>query len=134
MSKTWTKRAAFAHFGAVGKNDRWSWSARSPDGSVVVLTLWRDEFNYSTDPPTYSSFGRKWASRENRPGNNERRDNLVWARDHCGGVFRAVIAVATDVTADPRKIASCAPSPLRFRLLELDEVSGEFLAEVVARE
>ena len=29
---------AFAHFGAVPRNRRWSWSARSPDGHTVV---WR---------------------------------------------------------------------------------------------
>jgi hypothetical protein len=131
MAKRWSKKAAFAHFGAQGRNERWSWSARSADGAVVVLTLWRDEFDYSTSPATYSSFGREAERRANKAGNNERRENLIWARDHCGGIFRGVIAVAVDVAADPRKILRCAPSDLNFRLLELDEGSGEFRAEVV---
>jgi hypothetical protein len=45
MSKEWTKTDAFAYFGAHGANPRWSWSARSPDGANVVLTLWQHEFS-----------------------------------------------------------------------------------------
>lgn len=132
MPKEWTLASAFAHFGTSGRNPRWSWSARSADGAMVVLTLWRDEFDYSTSPVSYSSFGHKVDRWLTRPGNRERLENLIWARDKCDGKFRVVVTVAEDVTADPRKIASCAPQDrMIMRLTELNENTGEFRAELV---
>jgi hypothetical protein len=46
---------AFAHFGAAGKNQRWSWSARSADGRTVVLTVWKDGLNYTRKPIVYDT-------------------------------------------------------------------------------
>lgn len=131
MPKTWTLSAAFAHFGAKGRNPRWSWSARSEDGRTVVMTFWKDEFDYSTKPISYSSFGPNTAVWTNRPGNKERVENLIWARDHCDGLLRVVITVAEDVKANPRRIASCTPQDkLIMRLVELNEETGEFRAEL----
>jgi hypothetical protein len=42
MTEFWKAKDAFAHFGAVMKNPRWSWSARSPDGSIVAVSVRRD--------------------------------------------------------------------------------------------
>ena len=53
------KVAAFAHFGAKGKNVRWSWSAKSADGKTVVMTLWKDLIDYSSSPIAYDTYGRK---------------------------------------------------------------------------
>src|SRR6185295_15708127 len=96
---------AYAYFGATLKNERWSWSAIAPDGQVV-LTLWKDEFNYKTRPWSYSVFGSpkltKWKS---RPGNRDRIEHLKYARDHSNGMFRVVIATAKRTTADVRQIA-----------------------------
>lgn len=127
----WTLASAFAYFGASGANSRWSWSARSPDNNLVVLTLWRDDFDYSTHPVSYSSFGNKTELWSGRPGNRERLENLIWVRDHCDGLFRVAITVAKDTNAQPREIATCAPQPrMVMRLLELDEQIGEFRAEL----
>lgn len=132
MAKSWSKEAAFASFGAACKNSRWSWSGRSADGKTVVLTLWRDEFDYGSSPVSYDCFGRATAAWSDRPGNRERLENLVWARDHCDGMFRIVVAVAEDVNANPRRIASCAPQPnMIMRVVKLDEKTGEFRAELV---
>src|ERR1019366_2706519 len=49
MPKKWGLAEAFAHFGATGRNQRWSWSARSADGKTVVITLWRDGRNYTVE-------------------------------------------------------------------------------------
>ena len=124
--------AAFAHYGVKPKNPRWSWSARSEDGKIVVMTLWKDHFNFKTSPISYDDFGdehlQKWVK---RPGNIERIENLKWARDNCGGVFRVVVAVAKDVNADPRAIAESYPQDrLSMRLTELNEETGEFRAVV----
>ena len=124
--------AAYASFGATLTNERWSWSARSSDGQVV-LTLWKDEFNYKTVPASYDVRGHPRLSEwTNRPGNRERIENLKWARDHTGGKFRVVIATAVDEGASPRKIANAFAQPkMVMRLVELNEATGEFLAELV---
>ena len=119
----------FESYGVKPRNPRWSWSARSSDGSLVVLTLWLDEF---------SDAGRVYvASKEERgdgwlkrPGNKERLENLRWARDHCDGRFSVVITKAKDTLASPRAIAECYPQPrLRMRIVELNDETGEFRAE-----
>jgi hypothetical protein len=120
----------FAHFGAATKNSRWSWSARSRDGKVVVMTLWQDLLNYRVNPIAYDTFGRadlpEWTD---TPGNRERLENLKWARDHCDGLFRVVIAVAKDTKASPRTIARCFPQDrMVMKLIDLNEQTGEFRA------
>lgn len=71
-----------------------------PDGATVVLTLWKDLLDYTSNPIAYDTFGRtdlpEWID---RPGNRERAENLIWARDHTDGIFRVVIVVAEDVNA-----------------------------------
>jgi hypothetical protein len=124
---------AFAHFGAAGKNQRWSWSARSADGSTVVLTAWKDRLDYTGKPIVYDTFKRpnlnEW---KGLSGNRERLDNLIYARDHCEGRFRVVIVVAEDVNASPRKIARCYPQDkLLMKITKMDEQTGEFRAESV---
>ncbi len=124
---------AFAHFGAVGKNQRWSWSARTRDGKTVVMTLWKDHLNYSNKPVVYDTFNQQSLTRwTDLPGNRERIENLKWARDHCDGLFRVVIAVAKDVTAVPREIADCFPQDrILMRITDLNEDTGEFRAVMV---
>jgi hypothetical protein len=127
-----TLATCFAHFGAAGKNQRWSWSARSADGKTVVMTLWDDILNYTVKPATYDTFGRtdlpEWT---NKPGNQERIENLKWSRDRCGGLFRVVITVAKDIHAIPRSIARCYPHErMIMHLIELNETTGEFRAVV----
>jgi hypothetical protein len=43
MMELQSVKDAFGFFGAVPVNRQWSWSARSPDGSTVVLTWWKDQ-------------------------------------------------------------------------------------------
>jgi hypothetical protein len=124
---------AFAHFGAAGKNQRWSWSARSADGRTVVLAIWKESLDYTRKPIVCDTFGRPdlnlW---RDRPGNRERLGNLIHARDNCGGRFRVVIVVAEDVNARPRKIARCiAKDKLIMQITEINEQTGEFRAQSV---
>jgi hypothetical protein len=42
MTEFWKAKDALAYFGAVMKNPRWSWSARSPDGSIVAVNVRRN--------------------------------------------------------------------------------------------
>ena len=130
MPKKWKLAEAFAHFGASGKSQRWSWSARSSDGKIVVITLWNDGLNYGAKPIVYDTFNRPdlhvWVD---RLGNRERIENLIWARDHCDGLFRVVITVAEDVKAKTRKIDDCYPKDdWLMQITNLDENTGEFRA------
>jgi hypothetical protein len=126
---------AFAHFGTAGKSQRGSSSARTPDGRAVVMTLWKDILDYTTKPISYNTYGRtdlpEWTD---KPGNLERIDNLLWARDQCDGMFRVVIAVAENIRASPRKIADCYPqNRMVMKLLDVDEQTGEFRAVNVGK-
>ena len=126
------KVQAFAHFGVILKNDQWSWSGRTSDGTVVVLTIWEDQINNKTKPRSYSLFGdpnlSDWID---RLGNRERIENLKWARDHCDGKFSVIIAKAKDTTARTREIAEAYHTKMTMRLTDLNEETGEFSAEVV---
>ncbi len=103
---------------------------RSLDGKIVVITLWRDGLNYEAKPIVYDTFSRPdlhvWVY---RLGNRERIENLIWARDHCNGLFRVVITVAEDVKAKTRKIDDCYPKDdWLMQITNLDENTGEFRA------
>jgi hypothetical protein len=64
-----------------------------------------------------------------RPGNRERIENLIWARDHCNGLFRVVITVAKDPDAEPREIDECYPKDdWLMQITELDESTAQFRA------
>ena len=124
------KVKAFQHFGVTLKNEQWSWSGRNDKGDVVV-TVWIDEMNYKTKPPTCSTFNlptlNEW---KNRPGNKERTENLMWARDQNAGKFFVVMVKAKDTAAQPREIDEAYPTKLIMHLTELNEETGEFRAEV----
>ncbi len=130
MTKKSGLAACFKRYGAQGRNPRWSWSARSEDGKTVVLTLWKDGISVSNGVPSYDSFAPEGrAAWIDTPGNRERLENLKWARDNCGGLFRVVITIAKDVHAEPRSISECYPQPnLVMRITAMNEETGEFRA------
>jgi hypothetical protein len=125
--------AAFRAFGAKGNNQRWSWSARTPDGRVV-MTFWQDQFP-PRKPLSYSNVGsRLLAKWQPQLGNQERIDNLIHARDHWGGRMGVVIIRAKDTNADSRQIAEAfARKDLLMQLTELKEETGEFSAVNVGK-
>jgi hypothetical protein len=127
-----SKTKAFAYFKAKPKNPQWSWSAISDTGEVVI-TLWRDEINYKTKPVSCDFFGHpKLADWIDRQGNRERIENLKYARDHRDGLFRVVIMAAIDPTAEIRQIKETFPQrKMVWRLVALDEETGEFRAEMI---
>jgi hypothetical protein len=135
MAARWTRTDAFAHFGAQGKNPRWSWSARSADGKTVVLTMWQDEFRAVDGVVTYATRSREDIDWGGRLGNLERIENLKWARANCGSLVRAVIAIAKDTTARVRSIERCFPHPkLVMKITDLNEDTGEFRAVSVVEQ
>jgi hypothetical protein len=135
MAENWTLTKAFAFFyGVRARNPLWGWSARSPDGRTVVITLWEDEITRDGNTVIADMFGHErlhlWTD---KLGNRDRIKNLVWARDRCDGLFRVVMTVAKDTKARPRAIAKCYPhKTLVMKLIKLNENTGEFRAESVS--
>lgn len=130
-----TAKKAYAHFGAVKKDSRRSWSAVCSDGKTVVLALWEDCFSNTepdvygttpTNPATPRSFWeRKW-------GNKERVRHLKLARDKSEGRFRVIIAVPKNPHEQAREVSFHYPhETMVMKLCTLDEVTGEFIAERV---
>jgi hypothetical protein len=127
----WTRSECFEYFDVTPRNPRWSWSARSADGSTVALVFWEDELREENGKYTYElPVGRTSEQWMRRAGSRERLENLKWAQDYCGGLVRVVMATAEDPTADPRKIAHCSPEPsLVMQITYLDVGSGAFRVE-----
>lgn len=135
MPRRWNKTEAFAHFGVSLTNTRWSWSGVSDDESTVALVLWQDGVKRHDGRYEYHDQEDLDAAWRKRAGHAERLRHLIHARDNLDGRFRAVIAKAADVDADPRDIASCHPQKgVWWRLSELDEETGAFSAHVLTRD
>jgi hypothetical protein len=134
MAKVWTKTEAFAHFGATMTNVQWSWSARTPDGKTVVLSLWGDRFSWKKRPIEYHEREDdpppEWIA---RLGNRERLENLIWAQEHCGRVFRVIMARAKDKNAEPREIEECFPRADLVMRITYIKPTGQFGAMVIDR-
>ena len=114
-------------------NRQWSWSARSPDGRTVVVTWWKDQETRRNGKMVYDTRNmQNLAEWQWRNGNRDRIRNLVHARDHCDGLFRIVWVKTNDPDQRVRKTIERYPDEtLEMRLIELDEQTGEFLAEEV---
>ncbi|MER8743126.1 hypothetical protein NKH54_08570 [Mesorhizobium sp. M1004] len=123
-------RESFACYGAVPINPVWSWSARTSDKSAVVVTLWQDRLFRQGGQLFYDDVAIDTKDWSPRLGNKERLENLRWARDNCDGRFRAIIRIARDVNAQPRKgrRESYVQPNLWMTLTYLDETTGEFRA------
>lgn len=134
MPKAWTHKECFEKYGTVPRNPRWSWSGRSPDGRVVSVTFWQDQFEakgsiYRSSTQTKDN---KWVG---SPGHNELLENLAWARDNCDGEIRIIVAIAKDTKASPRSIKECFPAEgLKMRISYLNYITGDFVAERIDTE
>lgn len=130
MPKMTTLTAAFGHFGATLRNPRWSWSAVSDDGKSVVVTIWDDEVG---PDGSVDFFGHPRRDRwQHQIGNRFRKEDLIYAREKCGGLFRVVRIEAVDPTAKPRAIKNRRADPdAIMKLIKLDERTGEFSARLV---
>jgi hypothetical protein len=125
--RIWSHTAAFRTFGTEPRNVRWSWSSRNEDRKIVVVTLWTDRFTRKKGKLTYERTGPDPAIA--RHGAVEWNENLAWARDHCNGRVRVIVATAKEVTARPRSIAECYPCLLTMKVASFDYETGAFRLE-----
>lgn len=129
MPKQYNKTEAFAYFGAVMDNVRWSWSGISEDGNTVVIVLWQDGVKFENGIPVYRDEDDLDAEWRQRTGSIYRSRHLRHAMEHCGGKFRAVIAKVRDVNADPREIESCFPQKnVIWTITSFDDKTDAFTA------
>jgi len=130
MPRTKTLTEAFAFFGTVPRNSRWAWSAVSPDGRTVAVTLWDDERASDGSVDFFDAEKReRW---RHQTGNRDRIRNLRHAIEHCDGKFRVVRVVAKDRNAFPRQIKDRIADPHTvMQITRFDEETGEFAARPV---
>lgn len=132
MRKEWTKTTAFGFFDVKLENVQWSWSGVSEGGDTVAIVLWQDGVKGRDGNLVYHDDEDLEAEWRERTGNKRRIIHLAHAVSRLEGRFRAVIAKAEDITADPRKIARCFPQEGVFWQIDsLDETTGAFTAHVI---
>jgi hypothetical protein len=129
MAKKLTRVAAFRSYNTELPNP-YRWSARSPDGKTVAVSLWKDEFEGPAGRMVYNrSSMEDWYD-----GSGKRRffEDLAWAVTHCDGIVRVIVAVR-DTSAFPHvRTAECYPCKnLLMRVTHLDPVAGTFRLEQV---
>jgi hypothetical protein len=134
MVQVQTLAGCFTHFGAICASSRFSKSAITQDGQIVVVAMWEDEVQRDGDRIIYQPRYRPKLRGKSRRAESELLANLKWARDHCDGLVRVVILTAEDIKAEPRKIMYCyADDSLVMRITEVDCRTRTFRAESVNR-
>lgn len=132
MGKAWNKTTAFGHFGIVLENVQWSWSGISEDGGTVAVVLWQDGVKGRDGALIYRDDEDLEALWRQRTGNKRRIIHLQHALDALDCKFRAVIAKAVDINADPRQIEKCFPQEMAYWKLDtFDPVTGAFTAHIL---
>ncbi len=128
--KKYTHTEAFEFYGTSPRNVQWSWSALNEETKTVVVTLWQNEFSRKDGVTVYERSERgKWAK---GPGYRDFLAHLVWAKLHCNGVVRLIIAIPNS-SGTGKKIKECFPKEaLRMRVVSVEETSGAFALEQVA--
>jgi hypothetical protein len=124
-------RESYAEYG-LRLTRRSSWSARSVERKIVVLTMWQDEIRTQDGLTTYAP-SRPPSEWRHKPGNKERIENIRWALTHCNGVVRVVIAIARNPGAKVRRVLRAYPQrSLVMKITEFDEDCGYFQAIQIA--
>jgi hypothetical protein len=129
MSKKWTHTAAFQFYGTEPRNPMWSWSARSEDRKMVVVTLWKDELVGRADQMVCARSDRgDW---HDGPGYRFFMEDLAWAKDNCDGLVRVIIATPR-IEDRQRRIDECYPQEkLIMRVTAANPATGAFTLEQV---
>jgi hypothetical protein len=131
MTNKWTRTASFRFYNTEPRNPNWSWSAVSPDGKTVVVTLWIDGFKGPAGSMVYARRGLgDW---HNGNGNRFFFEDLAWAVANCGGIVRVIVAVRDKRQTGRGKTVECYPrKELIMRVVHLDPKAGAFRLKQVA--
>ncbi|SVE44537.1 uncharacterized protein METZ01_LOCUS497391, partial [marine metagenome] len=122
------KKDAFAAFGVVQQNERWSWSGISNDGGTVVLTLWQDQFRFRKDEKVHywSTFGQANEVWVDDVGNRRRIEHIQFCIDNCDGKFRGISVYPKKALLPERVIERAVPlTKLLWTIDKFDASTGE---------
>jgi hypothetical protein len=130
MAAEGTRTAAFASYGIVLRNVLWSLSGISEDPPTVAVSLWDSEFSEVDGKRVYDR--PAWADWYKGPGKTHLFKDLDWAREHCDGKVKIVLATRKDADRDPvQATQSRADHDLIMRVTHMDPEIGAFRLEEV---
>jgi hypothetical protein len=129
MGSERTHTAAFKSFGVSPTNTGWSWSGRNEQTNTVVHTLWEESFREKGNTLIYErTHSQKDSRGRQRPAYNELTQNMNYALQHCGGVFKVIVARDTR-----RAFREWWPAPqLRMKIRTFNASTGLLIADAVA--
>ena len=124
------KKDAFAKFGVIQLNERWSWSGVSDDQKTLALTLWTDQYHFDKETKihhwsTFNCDNERWIHDH---GNAHRIRDIQFALEHLEGRFRG-IAVKPDLSLLPERVIQAgSATPLlnhEWEITDFDPATGE---------
>lgn len=125
-----TRTAAFASYGITLRNPNWSLSGRSKDEQTVAVSIWVNELSGDADKRVYDR--PSWGDWYVGPGRKYLFEDLAWARDHCDGIVKIVLATPREGDRDRVEAAeSHADHDLIMRVTHMDADIGAFRFEEV---
>lgn len=131
------KRNGFAFFNAIQRNERWGWSAITPNMDKVVINIWQDEMMGGWGSSSYFDTQELDSDPSTWPkcGHNDRVKKLKHASDLLDGILYILIAVNGGRSSSSRRINYCYPwlnkdnRAYRMKITHLDEKTGHFRVE-----
>jgi hypothetical protein len=130
MAAEGTRTAAFASYGIDLVNVNWSLSGRSEDGKTVAVSIWESELIGPAGKRVYDR--PNWGTWYSGPGRRYLFEDFAWARDHCEGIVRIVLATRRESAQDRVEAAeSNADHDLIMRVTHMDPETGAFRLEEV---
>jgi len=130
------KKQGFADFGAVQRNERWSWSAITPKKDKVIITLWKHELmgpnkDYYDTRELSGILPNDW---KDHLGNKERIELLRYAQKNLESILYVLLCKAKDENQQPFKIQEVEPWKInnkykRVMLTFLDQTVGHYRVE-----
>ena len=123
-----SKKEAFAQFGVIQRNERWSWSGISNDTQTLVLTIWSDQYHWNQESRTFewSNFGCDNELWRHDTGNTHRIADIQYGLTKLEGRFRAIRVEPEKVLLPERVIARVHPiAHLEWQITDFDPSTGE---------
>jgi len=126
-----TKKDAFSYFGVTQRCERRSWSGRTPDDDLVVLTIWTDQKKFNPETKSYvtSVFNMQNEIWKDAVGNKWRVDDINHCIENHNGKFRVIWVQPENINVfdETRQCRDARPfDKLWFEITKFDSQTGEF--------
>tara|TARA_Y100001935_G_C16861683_1_gene293498 strand:+ start:38 stop:478 length:441 start_codon:yes stop_codon:yes gene_type:complete len=135
-----TKKDAFAKYGIVQDNERWSWSGINTDITppidpnlalpLCVMTIWTDQRKFDKEKRQYewSIFNAENEIWRDSLGNKKRIEHIKFCLDKLDGKFKAIFVepINSGIYDETRSIKKITVNhKISFKITEFDEKTGE---------